>query len=173
MPVFFEKFTWFFLILFIFAAGCSSRDPNPELKDPIYLDLKNIVGDLARDLATHKSSVAEESKNLEIAEPRSKDLALARKRLREAEMRLEKTQQALKYFEIKVERRRLEARLAYEKAFQKGEDWPDPAEFRAYQANKELKSANLQWSARVPKLQERIESFEKGISPPQAPNPEK
>lgn len=173
MPLFFEKFTWFFILLVLFSAGCTSHDPNPELKDPIYLDLKNIVGDLASDVAIHKATIDDETKNKDLAEPRSKDLALTRNRLREAEQRLKKAEQALNYYEIKVERRRLEARLAYEKAHQKGESWPDPAEFQAYQTNKELKSANQQWSARVPKLQERIESFQKVVPAPKTSDSEK
>jgi hypothetical protein len=161
MPLFFEKFIWFFVAAAVFLSGCSSHDPNPELKDPVYLDLISIVGNVSRDIASFETAITEETINRNKFEARSKDLALANKRLREAEEKLVRAKQALAYFEIKVERRRLEARLAYEKAFQRGESWPDPNEFRAYLANKDLKSANMHWSARVPRLQDRIDEFSK------------
>ena len=58
-----------------------------------------------------------------------------------------------------MERRLLESRLAYEKAFQKEEPWPNPEEYAAYKANKELRAANLNWNKRVPKLKDRIDQF--------------
>ena len=147
------------LILPVFVLGCTKRDPNPELRDPIFLDLKDLVGDLNRDVSAFEATVTEEEEKLSSAEPRSKDLALAKKRLREAKIKLSRAEQKLKYYEIRLERRRLETRLSYEKAFSNDEPWPDPTEFKAYEANKQLKNAKSSWSSRVPKLKDRIKEF--------------
>lgn len=154
------KILLLFVVSFsIFIGGCSKHDPNPELRDPIFLDLKDRVGDLNRDVNSLKATVEEEQAKVESSEPRSKDLALARKRLREAKIKLGRAEQELRYFEIRLERRKLESRLAYEKAFSADRPWPDKKEFEAYEANKELKSAQSSWSSRVPKLKDRIKEY--------------
>jgi hypothetical protein len=51
-----------------------------------------------------------------------------------------------------MDKRQIYSKLAYEKAFLAGEPWPDPKEFKSYTKNKELRSVNLNWNARVPKL---------------------
>ena len=158
------RIIFLFIITVLFSVGCSKREPNPELRDPIYLDLKASVGELKGDVASGEATVEEEFEKLKNSEPRSKDVALAKKRHREAVKRLRKAKQMLKYYEIKMERRLLESRLAYEKAFQKDQVWPNPEEYSAYKANKSLRASNLNWNSKVPKLQERIEAFKEQAS---------
>lgn len=155
---------FFAIITFIFCVGCKKREPNPELRDPIYLDLKTIVGELTGVVSSGEASVETEFENLKNAQPRTKDAALAKKRYREAVKKLSKAKQKFKFYEIKLERRLLEARLSYEKSFQEEKDWPDPKEFSAYQANKELRAANMNWGSRVPRLHERIKNYNQQVS---------
>lgn len=154
-----KKLLLLLLILPVFVLGCSKHNPNPELLDPIYLDLKNRVGDLSRDVSTFKGAVKEEQQKKDSAEPGTKDLVLAKKRLRESLVKLERAEQQLKFYEIRLERRKLESRVSYEKAFSADKAWPDPLEFEAYEANKDLRSAKSSWSSRVPKLKDRIKQF--------------
>lgn len=67
---------------------------------------------------------------------------------------------AVRYLKIRTERRRLESRLSYKRAFRakKEGEWPDPDEYSAYLTNKRLREASLNWNRRVPKLQDRIPS---------------
>ncbi len=154
-----KKLLFSTVILPLFLVGCSKHNPNPELLDPIYLDLKGRVGDLEKDVSSFQAAVSEEEENLVRVEPRTKDQALAKKRLREAKIKLARAEQNFKYYKIRLERRKFEARVAYEKAFSEDKAWPNPKEFEAYQANKQLRQAKSSWSLRVPKLKDRVKQY--------------
>ncbi|HPI40881.1 MAG TPA: hypothetical protein PLJ21_08755 [Pseudobdellovibrionaceae bacterium] len=55
-------FVIFLSILFI--AACSSPEPNPEMKDYIYLDIQNKIGEVDKSIAAAKVSIHDEEKNL-------------------------------------------------------------------------------------------------------------
>lgn len=152
------------LALTVCTSGCKSKIKNPESLDPIYSDLQST-------LQEHQKSVEDTEKEIEglkleiaEAEPNTKELHMSRKKLSEARKRLVRVRQMTRYFEIRLERRRVEDLRAYSIAFEADRPWPDPAEYAAYKANKRLRNSRPQWEARVPKLHSRLERYQEGRS---------
>lgn len=132
--------------------GCRKEEPNPELIDPIY-------SDLSKDLAGAKAAKEEAEKAVEAAEKALMKAPTRTIERRNAEEDIQKTQdklnkitQLVEYYEIRVERRKFEARRDYKIAFAAEKSWPDPREFEAYKTNKRLVQASKNWSDRVPKF---------------------
>lgn len=164
MSFFLQNLTKFLLVsgligVFLTSIGCKEKDPNPELKDPIYLDLKKIAEDLAKEVESKEKEVPKLKKEIEKEKVRTLPLKLARKKLREHLDKLKVVKQDAHYAKIRAEKRKVLGRQAYIIAFQKGESWPDPKEFELYKVNRRLRSADLNWNKRVPKLQSANPNF--------------
>lgn len=134
-----------------FSAGCSRPNPTPELIDPIYADL----GQRSQVAKAAAETKKEEIKNLrkELAELPARDLG--RKKTLEditknEHLMMAAEQEAL-YYEIRQNQRKAYAREQYNKAFEKGETWPDPKDFETYKLQRKLKDAPREWSAKLPK----------------------
>lgn len=138
--------------LVFLVVGCKKEDPNPELRDPIYLDLVKDLKAYGSELEAAKKSVETERKGLKEALTNSVEATVAKRGLKKALAAVKKLEQKVKYYEIRSERRLVEGRRSYKLAFRKGERWPDPEEYVHYKANQRLRSANLNWNMRVPKL---------------------
>jgi len=149
----FKKLLFFIFFLSLpFSVGCKKENPNPELLDPIYLDLVKDHGEKLKELETERKSTEGLIKDLNKALPRTSGLKNAKKAISKNLKNMTRLEQLVKYYEIRKEHRRLLARKNYRIAFHKGEVWPDPSEKEAYFTNKRLKSADMNWQSRVPKL---------------------
>ena len=76
--------------------------------------------------------------------------------------------QQFQYYRIKSEARKKYARKEYLKAFNKGETWPDPLDYKKYKQRVAMTLINLDWNSRVPKLkfQMKKENLEVAQKPP-------
>lgn len=149
------------LILFVAALsiGCKEMDPNPELKDPIYKDLKNIADKLKKEVEAKEKELPKLVEAVKKEKVRTLPLKLARRKVTEAKIALRKLRQDAHYAKIRAEKRKVLGRRQYKVAFQKGETWPDPEDFKRYKTNKRLRAADLNWNKRVPKLQSANPNF--------------
>ncbi len=143
----------------LFSTGCRTKEKNPELLDPIYRDLQSLLTEYSKTVIDTEKEVLSLQNEIKDSEPNTKELHQARKKLREAQGKLVKAKQMTRYMEIRVERRRVEDLRSYSIAFEQEQEWPNPAEYSAYLANKKLGSSRLQWDARVPKLHARLEKY--------------
>ena len=132
--------------------GCRKEEPNPEILDPVYQDL-------AKELAGLKSAKDEAEKAVEAAQKavnkaptRTMERRESEDDLHKAEGNLARLTQVVAFYELRVERRRVEARRDYKIAFAAEKPWPDPKEFEAYVINKRLSRASKNWADRVPKF---------------------
>lgn len=168
---FFRNSRMVLVILAVSAGilGCKSKIQNPESLDPIYSDLQSILQEHQKSVEDTEKEIASLRQEIADAEPNTKELHMSRKKLTEAKKRLIKVRQMTKYYEIRLERRRVEDMRAYSIAFEKDLPWPDPAEYSAYQANKRLRNSRPQWEARVPKLHSRLEKYQESRTPAGAP----
>lgn len=148
------------LSILMLTLGCNRPDPNPELKDPIYKDLKSEYSKYQKYVEDEQKKLDEAMLEMEKIEPRSLDRRAKTMEIRSFKKNILEYTQKAEYFRIKMELRRVYGRKAYRIAFQKGEDWPDPSEFKAYETNKRLQEAPRNWSHRVPKSTHQ-EIFEK------------
>ena len=138
-------------ILILISLGCRREDPNPELSDPIYLDLLKDLRSLESEKESAEKKIEKATKELAKSAPRTLDKKNAENDLLKAQKTLEKIIQLIEFYKIHSEHRRVEGRAAYKAAFNKGEKWPDPKEGESYFTNKRLRTAPRSWSERVPK----------------------
>ena len=157
-----EQYIRLLLCLFGLAftlTGCSSVDPNPELKDPIYLDLSQTIEEtheLMGNADMFREMAKDELKTLETGDP---EIATLNKDIHRETLKIQAYKQKIRYLEIRKERRRLESRLAYARSLESEATWPDQKEYAAYQAHKKLRNASSNWNERVPRLKERIDHY--------------
>lgn len=142
-------------ILLSTLLGCKSENPNPELMDPIYADLKKEAEVAGKAIEAELKERESAQVAIDKAPPNSMELRDAEKMYWKASKKIEVLRPIELYYKIHAERRRVEGRAAYRAAFAKGAIWPDPAEFHGYETNKRLRSADRNWSKRVPKLSQR------------------
>lgn len=140
----------------IFLISCNKPDPNPELKDPIYTDLTVSAAALAQQLESEKKALEENRKTLLEVVPQSGQNKYAEKRVRDSSEKISKLEQEKLYLELKIEAYKTTARRSYLQAFKKGQAWPNPEDWSAYQMEKKLLSAKKTWS-----VKERINEFNK------------
>lgn len=148
------------MIFGVLLSGCRSEDPNPELRDPIYQDLKKEAAATEKAYEDSKKAKVAAYEKLQAAPARTIELKDAEREYWKAVKLVDSLETASKYLNIRAERRRIEARASYKKAFNAGKEgeWPDKSEYSGYLTNKRLREAPLNWSKRVPKLQDRIPS---------------
>ncbi len=151
------------LMLCLSLLGCRKEDPNPELKDPIYKDLEARAKSYAAEYDAGKIQVKTLREDLAKVEARSIERKNVLKELSQAEAKLVGAEQLARYYKIRAERRRLMGRQAYREAFARGEDWPNPREYSDYLVNRRLHEINMNWNARVPKLQDRTPASIKAL----------
>lgn len=141
-------------------TACEEKPlPNAELRDPIYNDLVLIQASLEKEEAALRKQAYRTRDQWKSAKPQSGHAKYFRaKHFREMK-RTRQLLQKIKYYKLRQETRKLEARKAYLKAFRAKEPWPDPKEYERYEHAKSLKNAPRNWDKRVPRLQDRIDAY--------------
>ncbi|MNJ91076.1 hypothetical protein D3C87_87210 [compost metagenome] len=151
---------------FLALSGCNKPDPTPELKDPIYGDLNSRLGAVTAELSAEKKVLEGHQLTLSQVTPQTGQIKYAQKRVYESQAKITKMEQEKQYLELKIQERKKESRRSYNKAFQKGETWPDMAEYDSYKAEIRLRNAKRTWD-----VKERMKSA--GILESKAPAAEK
>ncbi len=133
------------------------------MRDLIYQDLKKDLGEAEKALVDARKAKEEAKTKVDAAVPRTIELKDAEREYWKAVKMIDALESGVKYLSIRVERRRVETRAAYKAAFlaQNEDNWPDKSEYSGYLAHKRLREASLNWSRRVPKLQDRIPASQK------------
>ncbi len=139
-------------------TACSSEDPNPELKDPIFADLIKRLEHHTKGVDEGTNAVKDLVEKLEKAEPNSIEKKDIQKELAKTRIKLRDNQQWATYYKIRVERRKVMDKIEYRRALAQGKEWPDPTDYSDYQVNRRVVEINRNWGARVPKLADRLPS---------------
>lgn len=139
----------------VMGTACSRPMENPELIDPIYLDLKKLTDEYSKKEAEIRKNREEAYKKFLSLEANTLDKKLEFKNYSKLEKELTKVENMARYYKIRMERRKIEGKQEYLECFSKGEPWPKPEEHKAFLVNQKLRTANLNWAARVPKLADR------------------
>lgn len=161
MPHFLKTINFYILFLaFISLMGCKSKNPNPEFLDPIFLDYQSQYKDQLKEAESLPKQIEAAEKELEETPPRSTERVVAQRALKKLKKQYEEATQKANFYKIRMEKRRIHSKIAYEKAFLKDEPWPNPKEYKAYQQNKKLRNANMNWNSRVPKLFKENPNYE-------------
>lgn len=152
------------LVLFT-LVGCKEPVPNPELRDPIYADLKAQLAATTTDLEAQKKTLADLKASLPKLDVLSIELRQARRQIAHASKRVSELEQMKMYYEIRMEQRKAFDERDYMRAFEKDLPWPDPDEFARYKEVKSLRTASRNWDDRVPKMTRNLKA-QPGASKP-------
>ena len=138
--------SYFFGLFFIILVACHPRDPNPELKDPIYQDLKKELALVDKNIETGNKELGDRKSILKGVIPQSGQLKSVEQKVFESEDYLEKLAQQKLFFEIKIEQRKRLVSTKYAHSLHGGPAWPDPKEVEDYDAEIKLQRAKIKWA---------------------------
>jgi hypothetical protein len=147
--------------------SCDRPLSEPELQDPIYLDMQRGVKDWERATADAEKRLEDNRK--ELASMSAKDPM--RKRVRDdiyqMEFNLERMKEKSLHEKLLLAKQADKSRADYARAQEKKENWPNPEEYEGFKAAQRLRAASNNWDDRVPKLKQS------GLpNPPPPPPPE-
>lgn len=150
-----------FLVFLGVLSACNKPDPNPELKDPISQDIQSNIKSIEAQLATERKNLADAEGEIKKAVPQTGQIKFARKHYFDVKARMEKLEQELRYYRLREESRKYEARADYLKAFDKKEAWPSPEEFENYKIAESARKKSRNWSVKERILKENSSASEK------------
>jgi len=133
----------FLSLLFV---GCDKPNPHPETLDPIYNDVTKRAEELKKAVEADRKALEDAQKEFDAVKPQTGQNLYAKKRLLEAETKLNTTIQMQKYYEIKSESRLQSDQAEYLKAYSNKEPWPDPKEYKQFLELERIQSKKLSWS---------------------------
>lgn len=140
------------LTTLLFLAGCKKELENPELSDPIYVELSGAS-------AAIEKNIKDETETLKgwRADLKKPDLSIGEKRqilkqISNSDKKIRLMEQDQTFYQIRAKSRLQYVKETYPARFEKGLPWPDPDELAEFEANKRLRGASKNWSDRVPKL---------------------
>ncbi len=157
-----------FLIFAFFLAACKRPMKNPELIDPIYIDLlkesKAYADQAAKLLAEAEAAKLEWEKE----DPRTGNAKAIKNRYYGKLKEAESAKQMQVFYELHAKTRKKEAREQYLTAFKADKPWPDPSEYDGYQTKMSLRKANKSWDSRTKKWSTRQTALKKASGADQA-----
>ncbi len=145
------------LILVTVVTSCKFRDKNPELVDPIYLDIVKELRENIQKQGDFEKKVEKAKKEFDLSEPRSLERKNSANDLTKARYEQKILLEKIEYLTIREKERKFHSYKAYNSAFDKGESWPPKGEYDAYLQNKKLNAASRNWSDRVPRPARQID----------------
>ena len=144
--------------------SCNKPEPEPELRDPIYLDLKSQAELAKKTLADARQTLEIKKVELEKVKPQTGAIKYAQKRYWEAQKEIDGLIQQEKSWQLRLEARQLEAREEYLKAFKAEKPWPSPKYTEDYNREKRLRAESRRWDVNY-----RLEKFKKENAPTSKP----
>ena len=142
------------LLLALVCSGCSRPNPNPELQDKIYLDLKARAKKVDGDFASETKHLETLRTELAKSQPNTTQRKIIQNDISTAIGKITKYKQLAEYLKIRTERRLIDDQVNYKEAFAKSQAWPDPKEYQEYLVHKRLRETNLDWNTHVPHLKQ-------------------
>ena len=114
------------LILF---SSCEKRDPNPEVKDPVYRETSAQLALAKADLGMNSREIEEINKSWALSKPQSGEGKVYEKRLNEGKNIDTYLKQRVLFYEISLEERKIFVQRKYlESLLPDGKPWPDQKE---------------------------------------------
>lgn len=134
------------IVLCALALSCKKEDPTPELSDKIFKDLQAELEIAKKNTQNEESQQKKVFEELQKVIPQTGQRKYAEKRVFDSQGQLTTYQQQEKYFEVKLEERRIYVRKRYlESLLPNGRPWPAPEEDAEYELRLKLRRAKLDW----------------------------
>jgi hypothetical protein len=151
---FMAKFGLFFTVLALLA--CERPNLNPELTDPIYVDLSAQAETAGKTMEAEKKKLEGFKKTLDEAKPYSGELRVAQNRYFDSEKKVQQAAQTQYYFKLRAKTRKDVVRTAYTKSFSEKKPWDTQEESKSYQQHEKITKIPLSWDSK-----RRIANYEK------------
>lgn len=136
----------FFAFILFFLSSCTQKISNPELTDEIYKDLIVELDIVNKSLESEEKNLIVLNNELEAAVPQTGQIKFSRKKVYDAEGRIDVLKQQKQFFQIKIEQRMQYVRLRYDESLRKGgRPWPDKSEIDMYKAVVKFNRDKLEW----------------------------
>jgi hypothetical protein len=110
-----KYFLTFFFILF--SLSCSSPEPNPELKDQIYLDIQNKLSEVDKAIAAANLSIHDEEKNLTTLDIQSQQRTPIKRKIEGIRGDIRRFEQEKSFLIVRLNTRKKEVRTNSLKKF--------------------------------------------------------
>ncbi len=129
--------------------SCKKVDETPEASDPIFIDLKGELDITSKQELDMKAQLAKDVKEFKETPAQTGMYTLMRNKMSATENLLNIVQQQKKFFEIKMEQRKIDVRARYQESLKKdGRPWPDPKEIADYKIRMKLQRDKFQWDTK-------------------------
>jgi hypothetical protein len=143
-------------LLFLTAASCllmqsckQKVDPSPELSDVIYQDLKSELEISTKQETDLKGQLAKDIQEYRNVPPQKGKSAIARNKTSMSENLLNVSQQQKKFFEIRIEQRKIFVQQRYKESLgTSGRPWPDEKELTDYKIRMKLQQDKFNWDTK-------------------------
>jgi hypothetical protein len=133
-------------IILLFFSSCESKNPNPERLDDVYLDLVAELDLASKALEAEEKHLASLIKERDMAIPQTGQIKYANKKISDSESKINSLKQQKLYFEIKIEQRIHDNKIAYEESLKKdGKPYPDKDEVALYKSVVKFQRDKLLW----------------------------
>ena len=156
----------FYVVLIIFSilAGCDKPESTPELKDPVYQDMRSEEARAKKDVdAKTKELEALQESYLELPDS-DYQKKMTREDIYRTKNEISKLQQMMNYHKISGDSRQIFARKQYLEYYKagKGLEWPPKSVGEMYETQKKIAITPKQWtrgmaSKKAPKKEEKKE----------------
>jgi hypothetical protein len=134
------------IVISLWIVGCNQPIPNPELKDPIYLDIQSQISQKSAAIEAELKVLAEKKSDLAMAVPQTNQSKWAEKRVYESEYRLKMQKQEQMYWKLKLATRKQEAQKEYLQSFYAKTPWPDPKKHESWRKTQGIPKKVGTWS---------------------------
>ena len=132
-------------ILCFLMLGCNKPNEAPEHDDPIFQDIQRTIDESKKLTDEAIGNVTLARQELNNSKPQTSQTVRGQSKVTAAELKLVRARQAEKYWHVRLESRRIEARESYLKAWYKKEKWPDPKEYVLYKEKTKPRPVDLSW----------------------------
>lgn len=130
---------FFILPLFLFiSVACNKLTSNPELKDPIYLDIQSDIRSLEKTIFEKNKSLDTLVANSQNLLPRSKELKKLNTQYYETKNELFKLNQKLMYLNLRLQTKRIQDQKEYLSAYKNKTEWPNKQTIKFYFDQKKM-----------------------------------
>ncbi len=151
-------------------TSCDRPLSEPELKDPIYLDMAKGAREWARATADAEKKLEKDKEELAAVSPKDPIRKRIRDDVHQAETNLARMKEKTLHEQLLLKKRKEVSRAVYLRAREAKEPWPNKDEYEGFKAAQRLRAAPRNWDERVPKLKQ---SGMPNPPPPPPPEPPK
>jgi hypothetical protein len=143
-----KSYSLIYFLILLFLSGCNKPDPAAYLQDPIYQDFQAELSKANAASVEAAAQIKQYEEDLKKAVPQTGQQHFPKKWLAGAVEAKTKSDQMVKYWELKIKSRKKEAQSEYLRAFRDKKAWPDPAVFDQYNKSKLAQQRSRTWDSK-------------------------